>query len=272
MAPKRKYTKKSGYGLKKKYGKKAVPASTVLQAAVRRQIVAYTKKQLETKQSNYSTTDGTEIAHNTFVVCDTNLFDTSQGTGDPTTSSSSNRIGDQITLKGVKIKMMVELNERYSDVTFRLLIIKKAKGDTLNTSTLFNGLSGNKMLDTINKERFTVVAQKFFKITAPNNGRRGGAALSLNGSGIDGGTDTGAFVTENAFLLSRATRLIKLWIPAKKIFKNTVVQYENGSNQPKFFDYQVLLYAYSNYSTTETPAWNVGRLNDYIRQIYYTDA
>ncbi len=49
-------------------------------------------------------------------------------------------------LRGISIKMMVELNERYSDVTFRMFFVKKAKGDTLTSATLFNGLSANKMV------------------------------------------------------------------------------------------------------------------------------
>ena len=66
--------------------------------------------------------------------------------------------------------MMVELNERYSDVTFRLVFVKCAKGDVPTRDSLFTGSSGNKMLDYINKERYTVLAQKFFKIKAPNMG------------------------------------------------------------------------------------------------------
>ena len=40
------------------------------------------------------------------------------------------RIGDKITLSGVSIKAMFELNERYSDVTMRLLVVRSANGDT----------------------------------------------------------------------------------------------------------------------------------------------
>ena len=63
------------------------------------------------------------------------------------------RIGDKIKLTGVSIKFMTELNERYSDVTFRCLIVKAAKGDVPTWSTLVNGLSGNKMRDKIKRER-----------------------------------------------------------------------------------------------------------------------
>jgi len=49
-------------------------------------------------------------------------------------AGTKNRIGDEITLKGISLKFMVELNERYSDVTFRMFVVKKAKDDTLDSS------------------------------------------------------------------------------------------------------------------------------------------
>jgi hypothetical protein len=44
----------------------------------------------------------------------------------------------------------------------RMFVVKKTKGDTPNADTFFTGLSGNKMIDTINKERFTVLLSKTF--------------------------------------------------------------------------------------------------------------
>ena len=44
------------------------------------------------------------------------------------------------------------------------MFIKSAKGDTPTTDTLFNGQSGNKMMDTINTERYSVISQMFFKM------------------------------------------------------------------------------------------------------------
>lgn len=262
MPPKRTYTKRAGYGLKKKYGKSATVAASKLQAVVRRQIADFTKRNLETKQSVSTSTDGAEIGHNNFVTLDTSLLSTNQGVAD-NENSLGQRVGDEITLKGVKLKMMIECNERFSDVTYRLLVIKKAKGDILDKTTLFNGLSGNKMIDTINKERFTVIAQKYFKITAPNLGAN---------SGVFAGVSSGMYTADSNLTLSRATKIIKLWLPYNKIIKNGVVKYENNSTQVKFFDYVVVLYAYSNYSTSDALNWTVGRVNDYVKQIYYTDA
>ena len=47
------------------------------------------------------------------------------------------RIGDEINLSGVSIKTMLESNERYSDVTFRVLVVRAAKGDVPNRANLW---------------------------------------------------------------------------------------------------------------------------------------
>jgi len=67
-------------------------------------------------------------------------------------NSTGKRVGDEINIKGIGIKMIVELNERMSDVTFRLLPVRSAEGDLPNRATLFSGNSGNKMLDNFNTE------------------------------------------------------------------------------------------------------------------------
>jgi hypothetical protein len=41
-----------------------------------------------------------------------------------------NRIGDKTNLRGISLKMMIELNERFSDVTYRLILVCSSKGDT----------------------------------------------------------------------------------------------------------------------------------------------
>lgn len=38
---------------------------------------------------------------------------------------------------------------------YRILVVKCAKGDTPTSSTIWTGTSGNKMIDTINSERYT---------------------------------------------------------------------------------------------------------------------
>ena len=141
--------------------------------SVQKQVQQVLDKNIETKRSVHSTTDGNEIVHNTFITLETQVLATSQGVTDPTTTSTFNRIGDEINLKGVSFKIMLELNERYSDVTFRLLLVRAARGDVPTRATLFNGLSTNKMLDTFNSERYTILYSKYVKLTARNYGNNG---------------------------------------------------------------------------------------------------
>ena len=238
-----------------------------LAKAIRTAIAANNKKFMEVKQAVASVTDGTQIQHNNFAVLDTNPLSTTQGVTAPNNSFQLNRIGDKINVKGLKLHMMIELNERYSDVTFRLLVVKCAKGDTPSIATLFNGISNNKMIDTINYERYSILAQKYFKITAPNIASNGVAS-----GGLMTGGGTFDMLNGQQTLLSRATKMVKLWIPGTKFAKGGVIQYESGSSQVKFHDYKVLLFAYSNFAHTSNIAFEVGRVNDYVNRLIFTDA
>jgi len=162
---------------------------------------------------------------------------------------------------------MVELNERYSDVTFKLICVRSAKGDTPDRSSLFAGVSCNKMIDNFNTERYGIIFTKTFKITAPNQATIG-TALAYTTGGAAGFTQA----DNTNQVLSRATKIIKVYIPGTKFFRNGVAKYENqSSTQLKFFDYHLVLYAYSNF-TTNQDLWNVGRVNDYVKTTFYTDA
>lgn len=248
----------------KKWTKRKVARPTV-----KKMINAALSKNIETKTSTYTSTDGVEIFHNNFVTLTSSLLATTPGVNDPQGTTLANRIGDKINLRGVSLKIMYELNERYSDVTFRTIVIKSARGDIPTRDSLFNGISGNKMLDTINRERYVILADKWTKLKAPNLSMPYpvNTGTTLEPSGIyynnAGGT------TENA--LSRATKIIKVWLPGKKFGRSGVIQYENGSANQKFFDYHVVTYAYSNYSTAQD-IYYVGRVNDFISQMYYKDA
>ena len=253
------YSKKRTTKTYKKKSYKRVGGSSV-KKQINRALIAYTNKNVEVKRSTYSSTDGTEIAHNNFITLDSNVLRSTQGTADPQNSQYSCRIGDEIKLRGVSFKMMLELNERYSDVTYRVILVKCAKGDTPARTTLFTGLTGNKMLDTFNSERYTILYNKIIKLRAPTSSTFGGL------SGFTGvNTQTSGDTT-----ISRSTKIVKVWIPYKAFTKSGVLKYEPALEQVKFYDYKLLLYAYSNYSTNQD-LYYVGRCNDYIRTMYFTD-
>lgn len=228
-------------------------------------------RNVETKSCTYSTTDGTEIWHNNFMSLTSNILATTQGVQDPTLTNQDCRIGDQIMLRGASIKMMVELNERYSDVTLRLMVVRAAKGDTPTRATLFTGRSGNKMLDNVDKERYSILFQKYYKLKAPNNGVTTTTGTTSEVTSGVVGTNAGIEYGGNTMMLSRTTKIIKVWIPGKRFSRGGKITYENASSQVKFFDYHVLLYAYSNYTTLQD-VFYVARVNDYVQQLYYKDA
>lgn len=255
---------KAVYNRSRRYG----PKKRIGTPNVMRLVNKVLNRKLETKMSTTTTVDGSQITHNNFVYLDTasTIFRLDSGTGDPMVGTG-NRIGDEVTIKGINIKMMVELNERYSDVTFRFFLIRSAKGDSPTRDTIFKGQSGNKMLDGLNTERYTFLIKKTFKVRAPNSSTFGAQYVveTLGNSGIyqQGAADQ---------TLTRATKIISVYIPGRKIAKGGVLKYENGSaTQLKFFDYHTVLFAYSNFSTNQDQ-FNVGRVNDYLKTIYYTDA
>ena len=63
-------------------------------------------------------------------------------------------------------------------------------GNTVDT--LFNGQSGNTLMDTINYERYSILQQKYVKMTAPNKGTKSGYGAS--GHGTKGGSYLGVEV------------------------------------------------------------------------------
>ena len=193
----------------------------------------------------------------------TNLLATTQGVDDPM-DSIGRRLGDEINLSGVSIKMMLELNERYSDVTFRIIVIKAAKGDNPGATDLFTGTSCNRMLDTINKERYCSGSRIHEDQSNKTLVHKVQLHLVLQ--------EQVMWTVHEILRYHVRPRLVKMWVPGTKFSKTGIIKYENGSSQVKFFDYHLVLYAYSNYSTSQALGYNVGRLNDCIVQLHYKEA
>jgi len=233
---------------------------------------------VETKQSVHKQ-DTANILHNRITVIDSGLFNTSQGDTDPMTLDTLNRTGDEVNLRGLSIRFLLEMHQAHSDVTFRAMIIKAAKGDTPTLATLFTGLSTCKILDQINTERYSVIYSKTFKVTARNAGVGNQAQGTYGQTQGVGGPTTGTFLSgfDGAFTgtsLGRAVKVMKIWIPGSKLFKNGVVKYENASTQTKFFGYHFIVYSYIN---TEADTGDAGTvlsafMKHYICQMYFKDA
>lgn len=266
MPPKSKSPPKRKYKTFYSRGRKnPTLAAKTIQTAFRK----YLYKQAETKNSQSEISDYQQISHNSFInIFPNNLLATTPGVNDPTSGNTQNRIGDKITLLKCSLRMMLELNERYSDVTYRIIVTKSARGDTPNINTLWKGLSGNKMLDEINYERYSVIYQKWGKMKAPGMTMGVGGTSTATGSGV-------AYAADNAQgnYQSRATRILKIDIPGYKFAKDGIIQYEGPANSTlqKMFDYNVFVYAYSNYSTSSALGFYVLAVNDAFVRLHYKD-
>jgi len=245
---------------KKRVLKKKSKFSKAMMQQLAKRLVTI-ERTVETKSGSKLYNDGNELSHNSIAVVDSNLLFTTQGVGDPM-NATGNRIGDNITLRNLQIKGFLELNERYSDVTMKIIVVKSAKGDVPNGDNLFQGNSANKMLDSFNTERFSILAVKQVKLNAPN--------MSIVPSGIQ--TVGSGFTAGVNTQQSRATRIFSINIPGKKFGRNGVIQYENGTTQVKFFDYHLIIFAYSNWSTSATLGFNVARVNDMYTRLFFKDA
>jgi len=186
-------------------------------------------KTIETKSGVQTFADGFELGHNRIVTfAQGNLLRTNNGTTD-SENSTGTRIGDKITLQSMQIKGMIELNERYSDVSVKVMVIKSAKGDVPDQSNIWQGASANKLLDTFDTERFTILKSKFIKLKAPN--------MSIIASGVQT-VGSGFTAGGSTSLQSRASRMFSISLPGKKFGRGGVIQYENNSQKSESIVYR----------------------------------
>lgn len=221
-------------------------------------------KMIETKEGTYTCAANTALPHNnTYVVTladgvtPLNPFATTAGGGGDPMTGQGQRIGDQITCRGVSIKMFIENALERARVHYRVMLLKGAKGEAFTRANIFKGDSNNKMIDQVNTERFTIVAQKVFNLNCTNN-----APSSVGITGIPtGGTFSGI-----------SSKVLSMWIPGKRFGKNGEIRYENGSaGQIKFYDYRLVFVAYDWFGTPQD-ANNVGRINELFTKLYFKDA
>jgi hypothetical protein len=234
-----------------------------------KRIQSVVNRNLETKQSVNSQTDGAEIPHNFLGdLLNGELLATTQGVFDPMALDTTNRIGDEINIQSLTIKGMLELNERYSDVTCLIIIVKCPRGDIPTYNTLWQGQSNNKLLDEFNTERYTILARRFVRLKAPN-------AAAYSTGVIPPGTATGSGIAfgTGSVSLSRATKMFRIKIPGKRFGRNGKIQYVNQTSTPKFYDYRAFVYGYSNFSTASTfpEVFNVARINECIKILKFKD-
>lgn len=218
---------------------------------------------IETKEGSRKSYPDISVAHNNiYVVVDRttglylNPLYLQQGTDDAMGTGGA-RVGDKVSVKGLMIRAFLENALSRPKVWWRVMLIKAAKGDLPTRTTLFKNDSDNKMIDQLNTERFTVVAQKIFNIQTSNTAPTGVNAITGVPTGETGG--------------GQGTKVIKLWIPGSKFGRDGNVQYQDGSQQVKFFDYYVVFCCYDWYGTPQDVN-NVGKINELYTKLYFKDA
>lgn len=197
------------------------------------------------------------LPHNNTYLWNVNPIAAGYGTGDPMDNNVGNRIGDQITIRGISAKFFVEAALGRSKVNFRIMLLKGARGATFTRADIYKGMTGNKMIDQLNTEKYTVLAQKTFNVSASNF-----VGQTVGATGIPG-TATAAGMTGN--------KIVKFWIPGKKFGRGGNIQYEQGTTTPKFYDYRWVIVAYDWYGTPQDVN-NVGLINEGYCKMYFKDA
>lgn len=237
--------------------------------------VANLYRMIETKESGRSGTLNLSLAHNDVTIFGTynqaglphtlttacNPFSMANQGADDAMAGPGSRIGDSISVKGLLIRGFFENALQRPKVYYRVMLVRTAKGELPTRANIFKEASGNKMIDQINRERVTIVAQKIFTINSSNSATNG-----VDANGVPYMSDTsrvGAGV---------GTKTFKMWIPGYKFGRNGIVTYENASlSQVKFYDYRIAIVAYDWYGTPQDIN-AVGKVNEMYTKLYYKDA
>lgn len=193
-----------------------------------------------------------------------NMLQVSQGVQDQQGHGQvANRIGDKITVKGVMLRAIFENSLNRPKVFYRLMVVKCARGDVPTKTTLFYNNSPVKMIDQVNVERYSVIAQKTFTISASNPT----ASIANVTNGEPQELDVSGLI--NAGM---ATKAISMWIPGSKFGRGGNITYENASVVVKYFDYYVVCLAYDWYGTPSAIENTVGKINSLYTKVYFKDA
>lgn len=213
---------------------------------------------IETKESVQVTGANISLPHNNIHETGINPFALNIGASEPM-SGTGQRVGDKITLRGILLKGFFENALNRGRVHYRVMLVRGAKGETFNRANLYKGIVGNKVIDQMNTERFTVVASTKFTINNSN-----GAPSSAGATGVP--------ATDPIYNVGIGTKAWQLWIPGSKFGRGGNIQYENQSTtQVKFYDYRIVILAYDWYGTPQDVN-NVGKINEMYCKLYFKDA
>jgi len=244
----------------------------ILRASVRRatQGVQRLTRMIETKEACFKTTRGGNapqlFAHNVVKQIDfdaavgNNIFTRASGTDDPMGNSVIRMIGDSYRLQGLACKFFLENPFQRAKTYYRMMFLRGPRGATF--LDIFKGCTGNKMIDQFNTEKYKIIASKRVTVQASN--------IAAQASGIPGGAGVTTITTSTIEYGGLSTKIVSFWIPGKKIAKGGIINYENSSNDVKFYDYRWVCLCYDWNGTPESS--NCGSINEGYVKIYFKDA
>lgn len=227
------------------------------------------ERMIETKEGGLKTGTNISLPHNQIYIVktsgggDLNPFVCITGTSDVMGDAIAQRVGDAVSCRGILFKAYFENALQRSRVHYRIYLVRMAKGDTLTRATFFKNNCGNKIIDQINTERYTIVASKKFTINVTN-----AAPSNVSATGV--AEESAAYPYAGI-----GTKAFSMWVPGRKFGRDGYIKYENNTAQVKFYDYKFVIMAYDWFGTPDDIAGvfnNVGKLNEGYCKMYYKDA
>ena len=184
----------------------------------------------------------------------TNLLKTEQGTtANPGTNVVSNRIGNEIYAKGLKIRLqLINLYTR-SNVTYKVFVFRYQTGKTMNDAAFWCGPDGtganmNRMLDFVDTREVTIL--KSYNIKTNDK------TANMNQNYWTG--------NENRMNDKMHNTYRDIWIPLNRKIKYD----DNNSTTPKFTDIGI---AVVSYDVNNTPQTQINGYLDFTSRLYFRD-
>ncbi len=117
-----------------------------------------------------------EVNHNTFATTQ-NLFINAAATMPVVGGAQSgNRIGDQISTAGWKVKMLLGQKADRPNVTWRIVCYSIPKNGSINYADVFKNVTGHVLLDEHNTDTTRILYQKYLR---PSPSLDGNATFSV---------------------------------------------------------------------------------------------
>lgn len=242
------YSQKKSYSKKRVYKKSQKPAKKIIKNYRVKKLVSLIKKvSLKSSETKYvhQSAENINLNHNTGYQYQ-NLLYTTQGITDTGAGTSvfSNRLGDEVIGRGISIKLWIANKLDRPNVMYRFFVYKYQSNNPPVLANLFKSAVGNRMMDDLDKESYSIVFQKIFNVQVGYS-----AYATATGGDTDG---------------REPHKYFQCWIP----LKNKKIIYNDAGVIPKFTSYAWAIVPYDSYGTLTTD--NIASLA-YSLKFYFKD-